>query len=208
MASKKRGRPVGRPKQKNNDISTREVILQVATRLFLEHGFQRVSMDDIARNSETTKATVYYYYETKAELFKETMVALMERIQERILFLLTSDKPLYDRLLDVTTAHLKATTTLDLDGFMRESKQSLTEEQMGEMKKAEEKMYEGIENEFKKAIDSGEIPHVNTKFAAHAYLALIRVGNYKQADGLSIFESAETSAIQILDVFWNGFFKK
>lgn len=208
MESQNRGRKLGRPKTDDREIPTREAILQVATRLYIENGFQKVSIDDVAKKAGMTKATVYYYFNSKAELFKEAMVALMGRIRQRIIHLMGSDKPLYDRLMDVSIAHLRATTTLDLEGYMRESKTSLSDEQIEEMKEAEEKMFESIEQGFIKAVSSGEISEVNAKFAAHSYLALIRVGNYKQPDGTSIFKTIDESATNILNVFWRGFFGK
>jgi hypothetical protein len=55
-------------------------------------------------------------------------------------------------------------------------------------------------------MEKGEIPHIHAKFAAHSYMALARVGNYKQADGTSFFSSIDETAKNILHVFWRGFF--
>lgn len=206
MAKEKTGRAPGRPKASGNERPTKEIILQTATGLFLRDGFQKVSVDDIAKEAGMTKATVYYYFETKAELFKETMVGLMKRIRERIIKLLKTNEPLYDRLHAVMLAHLKATNTFDLEGFMRESRSSLSIEQIQEMKIAEENMFDSIEQAFIVAMEKGEIPHIHAKFAAHSYMALARVGNYKQADGTSFFPTIEETAKNILNVFWHGFF--
>lgn len=89
---------------------------------------------------------------------------------------------------------------------MQESKSDLTMEQIREIKNTEEKMYENIEQAFQVAVEAGEIPQINVKFATHAYLALIRVDNYKQPDGTSLFKSIQESAESILGVFWKGFF--
>jgi AcrR family transcriptional regulator len=206
MAENKQARSPGRPKSAENNKPTKDMILYAATFLFLKDGFQKVSVDDIAKEAGMTKATVYYYFETKAELFKEAMVALMDRIREQIMLLLGSDKPLYERLLDVTIAHLQSTATLDLEGFMRESKTSLNKEQVQAMKIAEENMFVSIEQAFKEAMETGKIPKINAKFAAHSYIALAKVGNYKQPDGTSFFSSIEETAANILTVFWRGFF--
>jgi AcrR family transcriptional regulator len=206
MAKEKTGRAPGRPKASGSERPTKEVILQTAIGLFLRDGFQKVSVDDIAKEAGMTKATVYYYFETKAELFKKAMVALMERIRGHIIQLLKTDKPLYDRLYSVILAHLQATNTFDLEGFMRESRTSLSMEQIQEIKIAEENMFESIEQAFIEAIEKGEIPSIHAKFAAHSYMALARVGNYKQADGTSFFSSIEETAKNILHVFWQGFF--
>lgn len=206
MANQNHGRSPGRPKAADKDKPTKEVILNTAIFLFLQNGFQKVSVDDIAKAAGMTKATVYYYFENKAELFKEAMVVLMGRIQGQINLLLGSDKPLYGRLLDVIIAHLQSTANLDLEGFMRESRTSLTNDQVQEMKEAEEKMFFSIEQAFLEAIEKGEIPKINAKFAAHSYIALAQAGNYKQPDGTTFFSSIDETAANILTVFWRGFF--
>lgn len=206
MTNQKSNRPLGRPKISANEMPTNELVLSTATLLFLENGFQKVSIDDIAKEAGLTKASVYYYFGSKAELFKEVMVALLARVTERIMLLLGTDKSLYERLFEVAVSHLKATTTFDLDGFMRESKTSLSKEQIQEMKMAEEKMFLSIEQAFLDAVEKGEIPEINCKFAAHSYIALARVGNHRQMDGNPIFPTSEDAAANIMSIFWRGFF--
>jgi TetR/AcrR family transcriptional regulator, mexJK operon transcriptional repressor len=53
----------------------RNAILLAAARLFLEEGFEPVSMDAIAAAAEVSKRTVYSYFQSKAELFAAIMVA-------------------------------------------------------------------------------------------------------------------------------------
>lgn len=208
MGKKKNGHSLGRPKISEGKISTKELILKTAAQLFLENGYQKVSIDDIATDAGLTKASVYYYFASKAELFKEVMITLMEQIQDNIAQLLGSDKPLHDRLFDVLIAHLKATLTIDLEGFIRESKTSLSVEQVKEIKMAEENIFLRIEQAFTDAMEKGEIPQINSKFAAHSYIALTRVGNYKNSNGLTIFPNIEEAAANIMSVFWKGFFKE
>ncbi|MGE8203706.1 TetR/AcrR family transcriptional regulator [Heyndrickxia sp. NPDC080065] len=205
MTKKKSGRPLGRPKVNSSDIPRNELILQTAARLFIENGFQKVSIDDVAKDANVTKATVYYYFESKAELYKESIISLMTRINKTIDNFMSTNKSLYNRLFDVTIAHLQATATLDLESFMREMKTELSDEQIQEMKIAEENMYKSIEQALLTAIDTGEIPKINIKFATQSYLALIKVGNYKLPNGTPIFQTTQESAENILNVFWKGF---
>jgi AcrR family transcriptional regulator len=44
-------------------------ILDAATRLFCENGFDNTSMDDLARESEYTKKTIYRYFTCKEDIF-------------------------------------------------------------------------------------------------------------------------------------------
>lgn len=60
-------------------LSKRERILDVALPLFLQHGFEGVSMSMIGAAAGGSKATLYAYFPSKVDLF----VALMERTWER-----------------------------------------------------------------------------------------------------------------------------
>lgn len=204
----KNNRSPGRPRAKEQERPTQEVILNAASLLFIDNGFKEVSIDDVAKACKVTKATVYYYYGSKAELFTETMIQMMNRIRERILSMLQEKTPLQTRLLKITEAHLKATVEVDLDGIMRGTKNALSAKQIQQMREAEENMYKGIERAFIDAMARGEISEVNPTFAAHAYVSLLKVGNYRHADNTPIFPTIEETAEQIVHLFWRGLFSE
>lgn len=60
-------RAAGRPK----DMEKRGAIMQAAAHLFLEHGFERTTMDAIANAAGVSKLTVYSHFDDKHGLFKE-----------------------------------------------------------------------------------------------------------------------------------------
>lgn len=63
-AARPRGRP---PTDKAGQID--ELILEAATAIFLERGFIRTSMDQVAASSRTGKTTLYARYASKKDLF-------------------------------------------------------------------------------------------------------------------------------------------
>ena len=48
---------------------TKDKILAVATRMFGKYGFQKTTVDEIARTAHKAKGSVYYYFKSKEELF-------------------------------------------------------------------------------------------------------------------------------------------
>ena len=44
-------------------------ILNTAAKLFCENGFEKTSMEDLARESEYTKKTIYRYFTCKEDIF-------------------------------------------------------------------------------------------------------------------------------------------
>ena len=70
----------GRPK----DLAKRAAILEAAKQLFLEQGYQGVSMDQIAATAGVSKLTVYSHFGDKETLFAATITAWWPAIEVTI----------------------------------------------------------------------------------------------------------------------------
>ncbi len=64
---------------------TREKILKVASRIFGKYGFQKTTMDEIARTAHKAKGSLYYYFRSKEELFLAVVEAEMETLRQALL---------------------------------------------------------------------------------------------------------------------------
>ena len=66
----------------------RELILQIARKLFARYGLKKTSVDDIATEARIGKATIYYYFKSKQEIFKDVvdseLTILKDAIREAI----------------------------------------------------------------------------------------------------------------------------
>lgn len=62
----------------------KEIILEKAEKLFTEHGYQAVSIRDIADLCGVTNAALYYHFDDKASLFLEVMKRHTQRLSERL----------------------------------------------------------------------------------------------------------------------------
>lgn len=204
MDLEQKQRPLGRPRQNKNTKSTKETILEVATRLFLTQNYRVVSMDEVAKVCGVTKATVYYYYSTKADLFTATMIQMMIRIRENMSQILSTNKTLKERLLDFAKVYLHATMDIDMKNFMKDAKLSLSEEQLKELKNTEDNMYEVLEKALDKAMQIGEIPKGNATFAAYAFVSLLSMGNFKDENHNDIPSNIDNLAKEIISFYWNG----
>ncbi|MDR4347181.1 TetR/AcrR family transcriptional regulator, partial [Bacillus anthracis] len=187
-----------------NTKSTKETILEVATRLFLTENYQVVSMDEVANVCGVTKATVYYYFSTKTDLFTATMIQMMIRIRENMSQILSTNNTLEERLLNFAKVYLHATMDIDMKNFMKDAKLSLSEEQLKELTKGEDSMYEVLATALDKAMQLGEIQQVNPKFAAHAFVSLLSIGNFKDENDNPIIISIDELAQEIVSFYWNG----
>lgn len=66
----------------------REAIIEIATELFREVGYQRASMATISARVGGSKATLYNYFKSKEELFAAAMVDAMEEQGRQLMDLL------------------------------------------------------------------------------------------------------------------------
>jgi AcrR family transcriptional regulator len=59
---------------------TRQAIAEAARRLFSERGFDAVTVQDVAREAEVSRMTVFNYFPTKEDLFYSGLEAFQERL--------------------------------------------------------------------------------------------------------------------------------
>ncbi|WP_077324750.1 TetR/AcrR family transcriptional regulator [Virgibacillus siamensis] len=200
---KRNERPLGRPRTSDQTMPTEEIIIQTASRLFLENGYPTISVDDVAKACNVTKATIYYYYASKAELFTEAMVKMMIRIRKKMNSMLQENLPLKKRLLNITKTHLKATTNVDTNGLTKGLNNALSPEQQQKIHQAETDMYQALEHAFIDAMERVEIRSVQPIFTVHAYLSLLKIGNLDNQEE-KFFSDTDKMAEQIVDLLWNG----
>ncbi len=99
----------GRPK----DLSKGAAILEAAKKLFVEQGFDGVSMDQIAAAAGVSKLTVYSHYGDKESLFSAAIGAKCEELLGDELFAPDPNKPLQEQLLSIARAFFALITSED-----------------------------------------------------------------------------------------------
>jgi TetR/AcrR family transcriptional repressor of mexJK operon len=90
----------GRPK----DLAKRAAILDAAKRMFTQHGFEGVSMDQIAADAGVSKLTVYSHFGDKETLFAAAVKSHCEQGLPSALFERAPDVPLRERLMTIARA--------------------------------------------------------------------------------------------------------
>ena len=90
----------GRPK----DPAKRAAILEAAKLMFVQQGFDRVSMDQVAAAAGVSKLTVYSHFGDKDGLFAEAVRAHCEQGMPTRLFEPAPGVPLRERLLAIGSA--------------------------------------------------------------------------------------------------------
>jgi TetR/AcrR family transcriptional regulator len=76
-AGRSRGRP---PTRADGDVRT--ALLEAASKLFLKHGFERVTARQIAAAAGTTPAMIHYYFTNKLGLFRAMLEHAIKPMRE------------------------------------------------------------------------------------------------------------------------------
>ncbi len=61
---------------------TKDKIIEKALEYFSTHDYERTSLNVIAKELNVTKGAIYHYFGSKDELFKETVLYIMNKLEE------------------------------------------------------------------------------------------------------------------------------
>src|SRR5882672_3367680 len=84
--------PADRPRAR------KEEILDVATRLFAERGYDGASMNDVAERVGMRKASLFYHFATKDALYEAVLNRLIERLATPLAAVYASEGSFVERL--------------------------------------------------------------------------------------------------------------
>jgi AcrR family transcriptional regulator len=66
------------------DISKKDRIITAALKLFSENGYHKTTVSQIANQAEVAKGTVYWYFDSKKELFQAIILTGIQRLASKI----------------------------------------------------------------------------------------------------------------------------
>jgi TetR/AcrR family transcriptional regulator of autoinduction and epiphytic fitness len=93
--------------RKKRDISKkREAILNGATEVFIEYGFEVASMDKIAEVANVSKRTIYNHFPSKEVLFQAIVAEFLKQSYELKPICYSNELPLYEQLREFANAEL------------------------------------------------------------------------------------------------------
>jgi AcrR family transcriptional regulator len=140
----------------------RQQIIVAAKRVFSEKGFNKATMEDIAKEAELSPGTLYLYFKNKEELYASLSLRILQYLHIRVTHVnkdtsLTPDKKLsalmeamydvyeFDPLIIINMFHLQSSETL----------KNLSESLLDEIKDLSKKSIGSIAKIFKEGIEQG-----------------------------------------------------
>ena len=67
-----------------SDISRRNDILEAAFTQFIQYGFQKTTMADIASGTGISRPSIYTYFDNKEEIFKATCIKINKLSHQKV----------------------------------------------------------------------------------------------------------------------------
>lgn len=154
----------------------RKKILELSKKVFAKYGFFKTTMEDIADEIGFTAAAIYYYFDSKDNLFKECIVSELTKVAEKIEEEVKNVSNPIDKLkkyIDV-----KVSMTRDAVRNLNMTRDVL-EEMKGEvaklgLKELANREYKVIEEIIKQGIDSNIFRQVEIRKVAFVINAVVK----------------------------------
>jgi len=71
-------------KMQNSEKDVKEMIIEAARGIFARFGFSKTTMDEIAKAAYKAKSSIYHYFKSKEEIFREIVVKESRTLKEEI----------------------------------------------------------------------------------------------------------------------------
>lgn len=90
-------------------LITRERIFQAALKIFALHGFEGARMDKIAAEVGINKASLYFHFKSKEEIFWELFKDIVQKYRDKMKTIVTDfkDMPCKERLIAIYREYLE-----------------------------------------------------------------------------------------------------
>ncbi|MCM3785522.1 TetR/AcrR family transcriptional regulator [Neobacillus mesonae] len=194
-------RTPGRPKQTTDQIPIQETILKTASRLFMENGYEPVSLAQIAKICNVTKASIYYHFTSKPELFKIAVTTMLNGGYRATAKFLDESDTLEQGLLRVAEAKI-ARPHAEMETILREAEAFLSPEQIKEIRDSEHRIYEVMAGHFEEAMRQGVLREANAMLLAQAFTAMLMLGN--REDTRNEYATPLDLARELVNLFFQG----
>ncbi len=183
----------------------KEQILLAAVEMFLDKDYYQVTITEIAEQAGVGKGTVYEYFSSKEDLFKESFSHCADLYLQLFRQHLSTDTSVRKTMYDLISAHLD---------LLRENRQRLyllfnerplsLQEMHGWVVEKRREILKGITALLQEGIEAEELrPEIDIEMAGRLLLAV----NFDVIGGMVVLDDQDVSEEKIaglIDILWNG----
>jgi AcrR family transcriptional regulator len=184
----------------------KEAICRVATRLFVEKGFEKTSIRDIAEAAKMNSSGLYYYFEDKEAILYTILIEIMDESLARMQQIANRDVPLKDKIYAAIDLHTEVYGADPIRmALIAYNQKSLNTEHWDELRE-KQKHYSAIVRGFLAQLkDNGETADLNPTLCTFALFGMIQsaylwydpAGNVKPDELKEMFARIFTGGILV-----------
>lgn len=180
----------------------REAVIVTAARAFRDRGYHNTSLDDIARELNVTKPTIYHYVQNKEQLLFECFRTGLSRILAGFEEIRDSSESARERLAFVLTRYAE-TITSDFGWCMVQAEnQDLSPVMSRKVKELKAQIDRGMRGLIEEGMADGSIRDCDAKMTAFALAGAMNWIAYWYRSGEAL--SASEIAARFIDLFEQG----
>lgn len=152
---------------------TRERILREAEKLYHSGGYQKISLEEVAKALGIKKPALFYHYKNKQELFHAMLKAMLSRMNQIVTLAISQGGPTTRGRLLAILHRMTLEPGFDVEHFLREDYEILSEQQRDEISQVWYKdIYFPIRRVFEEGTEQGELKRHNLNTSTYMYLNL------------------------------------
>jgi TetR/AcrR family transcriptional repressor of mexJK operon len=185
--------------------SSRQRIVDIARRLFIEDGYLGVSMQQIADIAGLRKASLYHHFRSKESLFADVMAELMDRILRDFATVDLDDAPLEEQLRQIALINYRQFDQPEIHRLAMDFFKHVPESEHTEVHERLRSMQAVLSDIFERAIERGEMRPINPHYAATLFFHMMMALAHQEPE----FETvppppADEAAALVIDVLLHG----
>jgi TetR/AcrR family transcriptional regulator len=178
-------------------------IVRAAYPLFVQQGYDSVSMQEIADAVPIHKATLYHHFQNKDDLFRAVVRAAMARLHAQIEGYIQEGGSAADQLSRVA-AQIFRDAESELGRLMSDVNQHFTLEQRQQLVSTRADPWSLYQQIFRDAVASGELVEVDPALAAAMFVGMLHGQTWSLKIGRISAPLDEQRARYIVDVLFAG----
>jgi AcrR family transcriptional regulator len=185
----------------------RAAIIEAAARVFQRSGYERASMNDVATEAGTDRASVYYYFKGKHELFHAVIIDAVQHLVDAAEHIAAADMTAAGKMQALVAELMRAYTDHYpyLYVYIQEDMTKLAEEDLSSqtLRRLARRFTSAVEGMMAAGIESGEFkPGLDPELATNAVLGALNWSHrwFKPGRGAAAGEVADVFA----EIFLHG----
>lgn len=191
-----------------SESSTRSMIIQDASRLFLRKGYNSATIAEIMESVGITKPSFYYYFKDKKDLYLTCLDSIFDAISESALDSIRQEKSALKRLEQRWKAGQTYSKRLSISiNLLKESLAQGDEEERARAEAILRKSWvDPLTKDLERGINSGDLRPIRSEIVSFALISLLDTFVYREI--LDKKYGAEAVSETAFDLILNGLLKR